>query len=102
MAINLVIYAVLINNKYQAFFDKIIKTLNNKIMLTIHPQYITDKTGKKLSAVIPMKEFISLLEELEELEDIRLYDESKNDNEPAIPKSKAMAIIEAERKKLGK
>ena len=71
-------------------------------MLAIHPQYITDNTGKKISAVIPMKEFKTLLEELEELEDIRLYDESKNDNEPAIAKNKAMAIIEAERKKLGK
>ena len=71
-------------------------------MLAIHPQYITDNTGKKISAVLPMKEFKSLLEELEELEDIRLYDESKNDNEPAIAKNKAMAMIEAERKKLGK
>lgn len=71
-------------------------------MLAIHPQYITDNTGKKISAVLPMKEFNLLLEELEELEDIRLYDESKNDNEPAIAKNKAMAMIEAERKKLGK
>ena len=71
-------------------------------MLAIHPQYITDNTGKKISAILPMKEFKILLEELEELEDIRLYDESKNDNEPAIAKNKAMAMIEAERKKLGK
>jgi hypothetical protein len=71
-------------------------------MLTIHPQFITDNTGKKISAVLPMKEFKTLLEELEELEDIRLYDESKKDNEPAITKNKAMAMIEAERKKLGK
>ena len=64
-------------------------------MLAIHPQYITDNTGKKISAVIPMKEFKTLLEELEELEDIRLYDESKNDNEPAIAKNKAMAMIDS-------
>lgn len=71
-------------------------------MFTIHPQYITDNTGKKISAVLSMKEFNTLLEELEELEDIRLYDESKNDKDPAIAKNKAMAMIEAERKKLGK
>lgn len=71
-------------------------------MISVHPQFITDNTGKKISAVLPMKEFKTLIEELEELEDIRLYDESKNDNEPAIAKNKAMAIIEAERKKLGK
>jgi hypothetical protein len=71
-------------------------------MIAIHPQYITDNTGKKISAILPMKEFKTLIEELEELEDIRLYDESKNDKEPAITKSKAMAMIEAERKKLKK
>ena len=71
-------------------------------MLAIHPQYITDNTGKKISAILPMKEFKTILEELEELEDIKLYDESKSDNEPAIPKNKAMAMIAAERKKIGK
>ncbi|MBY0424067.1 MAG: hypothetical protein K2Q22_00390 [Cytophagales bacterium] len=49
-----------------------------------------------------MKEFNAILEELEELEDIRLYDESKNDNQPAISKSKALEMIETERKRLGK
>lgn len=54
-------------------------------MAAIHPQYITDSTGKKISAVLPMKEFKTLLEELEELEDIKLYDESKSDaNLPLI------------------
>ena len=71
-------------------------------MITINPQYITDSKGKKVSAILPMKEFKNILEELEELEDIKLYDESKNDNEPAIGKTKAMAMIKAERKKLGK
>lgn len=71
-------------------------------MLAIHPQYITDNTGKKISAILSMKEFKTILEDLEELEDIKLYDESKNDNEPAISKSKAMEMIEMEHKKLGK
>ena len=71
-------------------------------MLTLHPQFITDSEGKKLSAILPINEFSTLIEELEELEDIRLYDAGKNDKEPAIPKTKAMEMIEAERKKLGK
>jgi hypothetical protein len=70
-------------------------------MIAIHPQYITDNTGKKLSAILTMDEFKSILDKLEDLEDIRLYDESKNDNEPAIAKNIAMQMIEAERKKLG-
>ncbi len=51
-------------------------------MITLNPHYITDSKGKKVSAILPMKEFKNILEELEELEDIKLYDESKNDNEP--------------------
>jgi hypothetical protein len=34
------------------------------------------------------------------LEDIRLYDESKSDKEPAIAKNIAMQMIEEERKKM--
>lgn len=70
-------------------------------MIAIHPQYITDHSGKKISAVLPINEFESILDELEELEDIKLYDESKKDPSSAIPQNKAMTMIEAERKKLG-
>ncbi len=35
------------------------------VMLTVHPQYITDNTGKKISVVLPMKEFKTIMEELE-------------------------------------
>jgi hypothetical protein len=71
-------------------------------MLAIQPQYITDNSGKKISAILPIKDFKTIIEKLEELEDIRLYDEGKKDKGPAIPKAKAMAMIKAERKKLGK
>lgn len=67
-------------------------------MLTVHPQYITDKTGKKISVVLPMEEFKNMIEELEELEDIRLYDEAKTADEHSIPIDQAFSIIEAERK----
>jgi hypothetical protein len=45
-------------------------------MIEIHPHYITNNTGKKISAVLSMKDFKSLLDELE---DIKLYNDSKND-----------------------
>lgn len=53
-------------------------------MNTIHPQYITDKDGKKVSVVIPLAEYEQILDELEELDDIRLYDEAKVDKEPPL------------------
>ncbi|MBK8683163.1 MAG: hypothetical protein IPN31_14905 [Bacteroidetes bacterium] len=67
-------------------------------MLTITPQYITDSTGKKISVVLPLNDFKAILEELEELEDIKLYDESKESNEPSIPIEDAFKIIEEKRK----
>ena len=67
-------------------------------MLTIQPQYITDKTGKKVSVILPLKAFKAIMEELEELEDIRLYDKAKKSNEPSIPIDDAFKMIEAKRK----
>ncbi len=46
-------------------------------MLTLHPQFIKDAKGQKSLVVLQAKEFDSILEELEELEDIKLYDEAK-------------------------
>lgn len=68
-------------------------------MLTLNPQYITDNTGKKISAVIPIKEFKSIMEELEELDDIKQYDKVKKTNEPSTPIDDAFKMIEAKRKR---
>ncbi|NQW31008.1 MAG: hypothetical protein HQ472_10915 [Ignavibacteria bacterium] len=69
-------------------------------MVTVHPQYITDNTGKKISVVLPLKDFQAIMEELEELEDIRLYDEAKKSNEPSVPLEEAFKMIEEKRKAL--
>lgn len=65
-------------------------------MLSIHPQFITDTAGEKL-VVIPENEFNTMMEELENLEDIRLYDEAKADNDPSISIDEAFSSIEAKR-----
>ncbi|MEN9638220.1 MAG: hypothetical protein RLZZ262_88 [Bacteroidota bacterium] len=67
-------------------------------MLTVHPQYITNSAGKKISVILPMKDFKAIMEELEELEEIKLYDEAKKSNEPSIPIEDAFKMIEAKRK----
>jgi len=67
-------------------------------MQTINPQYIIDKKGNRISVVIPVTEFETIIEELEELEDIRLYDEAKSDKESSIPIDNAFEMIEAKRK----
>jgi len=65
-------------------------------MLTIHPQYITDSVGKKM-VVLSSSEFETIMAELEELEDIRLYDEAKNDLEPSVPIDEAFKLLESKR-----
>lgn len=68
-------------------------------MLSIHPQYITDTAGKQM-VILPAKEFDTLMEELEDLEDVKLYDEAKkNDTGERIAMKDAFKMIEAKRKK---
>jgi len=50
-------------------------------MKTINPQYINDANGEKALVVLPVEEFDAIMEELEELEDIRLYDEAKKEDD---------------------
>lgn len=63
------------------------------------PQYITDNTGKKLSVILPLQEYQKMLDDLEELEDMRLYDEAMAGNQQSIPADEAFRRIEAKRKK---
>lgn len=49
-------------------------------MLPMHPQYIKDTDGNKSLVILPVKEFDSIIDALEELEDIKLYDEAKKDD----------------------
>ena len=67
-------------------------------MITIQPQYITDHSGNKISVILPIKNFKLIIDELDELEDIRLYDATKASKEPSIPIDEAFKIIEAKRK----
>lgn len=46
-------------------------------MLNVNPQFIKDSNGNNSMVVLSIKEFDSLMEELEELEDIKLYDQVK-------------------------
>ena len=64
------------------FFLRIFKVLvkHQLAMITIHPQYIKDSKGKKTMVILPAKEFSLLIEELEELSDIKLYDQAKEED----------------------
>ena len=62
-------------------------------------QVITDSNGNKLGVFLPIDEYEKIIKELEELEDIRLYDQSKASNENSYPLEKAIKMVEEERQK---
>ncbi len=49
-------------------------------MVEKHPKYITDSTGEELLA-FPLNKFDLLMEELDGLEDIKLYDQGNKEDE---------------------
>ena len=62
-------------------------------------QFITDSKGHKVAVVLPVKEYQKILADLEDLEDIRLYDQAKSSKEISIPIEEAFKKIDAKRKR---
>jgi PHD/YefM family antitoxin component YafN of YafNO toxin-antitoxin module len=63
----------------------------------VSARYVVDENGKRVSVILPVEEYERLLEELEELEDFRLYDEAKAEIEregsEVVPLERAMREI---------
>jgi hypothetical protein len=57
-------------------------------------QYITDTTGKKMGVILPIRDYEKMIEELEELEEIRAYDRAKTRKSEPIPFEQALKEIE--------
>ena len=47
-------------------------------------QYITNGRGEKTAVIMPIGDFEKMREQLEELDDLRLYDQAKARNEPFV------------------
>jgi hypothetical protein len=48
---------------------------------SINPHFITDTSGNKISVVLSMDEYKAIMEELEDIDDVRSYDEAKNEDD---------------------
>ena len=46
---------------------KFTKEYNMTIPMNLHPQYITDNNGEKMSVILSMEEFENILEDIEDL-----------------------------------
>jgi hypothetical protein len=66
-------------------------------MTALQEQYLTDREGNRVKVVLDMEQFQQMLEELEELDDIRAYDAAKASGDEAIPFEQAMAEIQQKR-----
>ena len=53
-------------------------------------QIIRDSKGNKIGVFLPIEEYEKILDQLEELEDIKAYDEYKASEEESIPLREAI------------
>jgi hypothetical protein len=63
-------------------------------MISIDPKVSKDANGKTKSVTLTAEDWDQVLDELEELDDIRAFDEALADDSPSIPFEEAIAEIE--------
>jgi hypothetical protein len=57
-------------------------------------QFVTDTYGKKISVILSVKDYEKMLEEIEELNDIKAYDRAKYRKSEPVPFELAIKEIE--------
>jgi hypothetical protein len=62
-------------------------------MIQLHEQYLVDDKGNWKAVLVPISEWKQILDALEELDDIRAFDEAKSLPSDAIPFEQAVAQI---------
>jgi len=63
-------------------------------MQPVHPQYVIDENKQRKAVLLPIAEWEQVVDELEELDAIRAYDEAKDGSQDSIPFEQAMREIE--------
>ncbi len=61
-------------------------------------RYLVDDQGKTVAVVLSIEEYNLIVDDLDELDDIRAFDEAEASGEAAIPAEQAFAEIERNRK----
>ena len=62
-------------------------------MITVHPEYVVDKDKKPKSVLLPVSEWEQVMNDLEELDDIREYDKAKTHSQDTISFDQAVREI---------
>lgn len=66
-------------------------------MLTVHPEIVIDRMRKPKAVLLPYSEWNRVMEDMEELEDIRAYDRAKARHDEAIPLEQAVRELRKKR-----
>jgi len=66
-------------------------------MIAVHPEFIIDAKDNKKSVVLPFREWEIILENMEELDDIKAYDEAKKEKSTPVPFHTAVKEIKGKR-----
>ena len=66
-------------------------------MGVLNEKYIIDKKGNRTGVIVPIGDYKKIIEDLEELESIRVYEKAKASGDEAIPFGKALKEIEDDR-----
>ena len=63
-------------------------------MVSIHPQFVIDDKEQRQAVLLSVADWQRIVEELEELDDIRAYDKAKAGLQDAIPFEQAVRELE--------
>lgn len=66
-------------------------------MTVLHPQFIVNQSGEKVSVVLPISEYNKLLEEADEQNDVKQYLAAKNSPQEFLDAHTAFAAIDKKR-----
>jgi len=64
---------------------------------TVYPRYLVDHQQTPTDVVVPIEEWRRIVEELEELEDLRSYDVAVSEKQETIPLDTVMSEARARR-----
>jgi len=62
-------------------------------MVSVHPEFVIDEDKRTKAVILPVSEWNKLMNDIEELEDIRAYDNAKAESQESIPFEQAVREI---------
>jgi len=63
-------------------------------MLAVHPEYVVDERQNRKAVLLPVAEWAQIITELEDLDDIRVYDAAQQHTGDRIPFEQAVREIQ--------